>query len=161
MYRIIIILIVAVLVAGAVESAFAQEPPDGPCCPDDESFTVEYILFAPGFLLTGVNLVLVAHNYTRLSSGEPSGRGGGAGILLGSLGTAYGALLVGYAEEDALKFTGMGCAAAGAFSLYYGIKNTRASNRKYDEEHGMVVDPVLINDGSGKLVPGMQVSFSF
>jgi hypothetical protein len=80
---------------------------------------------------------------------------------MGALGTAYGVLLIAYEDEEALRFTGIGCAAAGAVSLYYGVVSTRASNRKYDEEHGMVIDPALIDDGAGRLVPGVQVSWSF
>ncbi len=123
----------------------------------------EIVLLVTGLILVGTNLVLVAHNTARLNADDPSGAGGMGGILFGALGMAYGVLCVGYSDEAELRFTGMGCAAAGAASFYFGVRSTMASNRKYDEaqEQGMVIDPILIDDGTGRLGPGVQVSWSF
>ena len=85
------------------------------------------------------------------------------GILFGALGTVYGVMCIGYSDEPAVRFTGIGCAAAGAASFYFGVRSTMASNRKYDEaeEQGLTFDPVLIDDGAGRLGPGIQVSWLF
>ncbi len=83
------------------------------------------------------------------------------GVLTGVLGTIYGWLCIGYSDDAAVRTMGIMCTAAGAGSLYFGLRNTIASNRKYDEKHGMVIDPVLIDDGTGRLGPGVQVSWKF
>lgn len=154
-------LVAAALLLVVSVDAFAQEP-FGDCICDDRGMSnADYVLFVPGLFLVGANLVLVAHNASRLSADNPSGSGGMGGVLIGTLGTIYGALCIGYSDEAAVEFTGIGCAAMGVVSLYYGVKNIRASNRKYDEEHGMVIDPILIDDGAGRIGPGVQVSWKF
>ena len=160
-----------VLMAAAVAAAlllmgsagvFAQEPMD--CIPTDEGMTnVDYLLFVPGLVLTATNLVLVSYNASKLSSGKPSGLGGGGGILVGALGTVYGALCFGYSDDAAVEFTGIACLVAGVASIIYGVRSVQASNRIYDEAHeqGLTIAPALIGDGSGRLEPGVQVSWSF
>ena len=155
-------LVAAALLLVCTAGVFAQEPMD--CIVEDEGMTnVDYLLFVPGLVLTVTNLVLVSHNASKLSSDEPSGLGGGGGILVGALGTVYGALCIGYSDEAAVEFTGLGCMIAGAASIFYGVRSVQASNRKYDEENkqGMVIDPILIDDGTGRLGPGVQVSWLF
>jgi hypothetical protein len=153
-----IIILAALLVAG-FSGAGAQEPMD--CIPpEDEMAGLDVGFIVAGLALSCGNVALIAHNSSRLKEGDPSGGGGMSGIMFGTLGVLYGAAII-FSDEPAVSYAGAGCAVVGAISFYYGFKSTGASNRKYDEEHGMVIDPVLIDDGTGKLGPGVQVSFTF
>ena len=82
------------------------------------------------------------------------------GVLVGTLGVIYGTAII-FSDEPTVSYVGVGCVAVGALSFYCGVRSTRASNRKYNEEHGIVIDPILIDDGMGRLGPGVQVSWLF
>ncbi|MCK4550095.1 MAG: hypothetical protein KAU49_07985, partial [Candidatus Krumholzibacteria bacterium] len=84
----------ALLLAGSA-GVFAREQ----MVADDGMDNVDYLLFVQGLVLTATNLGLVVYNASRLSGDEPSGLGGGGGILVGFLGTVYGVLCVGYSDE--------------------------------------------------------------
>ena len=152
-------LVLIVLLLVGYSGAGAQEPMD--CISEEEGMEGLDV----GFIVAGValacgNVAIIAHNSSRLSAGDPSGGGGMSGILVGTLGVLYGTAIL-FSDEPAVMYAGAGCAVVGAISFYYGFRSTKASNRKYDEEHGMVIDPILIDDGTGRLGPGVQVSWKF
>ena len=139
--------------------ACAQEPMD--CfCEEEGMAGLDVGFIVAGLVLTGSNIVIAAYNSSRVNADDPSGGGGMGGILVGTLGVIYGTAII-FSDEPTVSYVGIGCVVVGALSFYYGLRSTQASNRKYDEEHGMVIDPILIDDGSGKLEPGVQVSWSF
>ena len=149
----------AVVLLIGFTGACAQEPMD--CfCEEEGMAGLDVGFIVAGLVLTGSNIVITAYNSSRLNAGDPSGGGGMGGILVGTLGVIYGTAII-FSDEPAVSYAGVGCVAVGALSFYYGVRSTRASNRKYDEEHGMVIDPILIDDGTGRLGPGVQVSWSF
>ncbi len=153
-----ILVLIALLLAG-YSGAGAQEPMD--CfCEEEGMAGLDVGFIVAGLALSCGNVAIIAHNSSKLNEGDPSGGGGMSGMLVGTLGVIYGTAII-FSDEPAVSYVGAGCAAVGAISLYYGVRSTRASNRKYDEKHGMVIDPVLIDDGTGRLGPGVQVSWSF
>ena len=162
MMREVILLVVTVSFAVSVPvGAFAQEPMN--CFPEDEGMAgLDIGFIVGGLILTGANLIILANNASNLQADEPSGGMGMGGILAGSLGMIYGTAIL-FSNEPTVSYAGLGCAAVGAVSFYFGFKSTRASNRKYDksQDQGMVIDPILIGDGSGRLGPGIQVSWKF
>ena len=152
------LVLIALLLAG-YSGAGAQEPMD--CfCEEEGMAGLDVGFIVAGVVLACGNVAIIAHNSSRLSAGDPSGSGGMGGIIVGALGAIYGTAVI-FSDEPAVSYVGAGCAVVGAISFYYGFKSTRASNRKYDEEHGMLIDPVLIDDGTGRLGPGVQVSWKF
>ena len=160
--RIALLRVVSIVVMTAVSGGVCAQDQMNCILPNDGMNDDEIVLLVTGLILVGTNLVLVAHNTARLNADDPSGPGGMGGILFGALGMAYGVMCIGSSDEPAVRFTGMGCAAAGAASFYFGVRSAMASNRKYDEaEEGLTFDPVLIDDGSGRLEPGVQVRWSF
>ena len=158
--REVILLVVLVSFAVSVPvGVFAQEPMD--CIPpEDDMAGLDVGFIVAGIALSCGNVAIIAHNASKLKEGDPSGGGGMGGILVGSLGIIYGTAII-FSDEPTVSYAGAGCAVVGAISFYYGFKSTRASNRKYEEEHGLLIDPVLINDGAGNLGPGIQVSWTF
>ena len=152
-------LILAALLVAGFSGAGAQEPMD--CIPpEDDMAGLDVGFIVAGIALSCGNVAIIAYNSSRLSEGDPSGGGGMSGILVGSLGVIYGTAII-FSDEPAVSYAGIGCAAVGALSFYYGLRSTMASNRKYDEEQGVLIDPVLIDDGAGRLGPGVQVSWKF
>lgn len=149
------------VVSMSVEAFAQDDPPPMDCIPEDEGMAgLDIGFIVGGLVLTGANLIFLANNASNLQADEPGGGMGMSGILAGSLGMIYGTAIM-FSEEPTVSYAGAGCAVIGAISFYYGFRSTRASNRKYEEEHGLLIDPVLIDDGTGRLGPGVQVSWKF
>jgi hypothetical protein len=118
-------------------------------------------LVITGALITGVNIAMTAHNISGLRADTPGKLGGVGGMLLGSYGALFGAACF-FVQEPVFFITGLGCTAAGVVTAYYGVKTLKAVQRKFiEEERGVAFSPVLIDDGSGRLEPGVQVSWRF
>lgn len=62
-----------------------------------------------------------------------------------------------------IRITGLACTAVGVFTVYCGVKSLSAVRRKFieEEERGLTLTPILIEDGAGRLGPGVQMSWSF
>ena len=108
------------------------------------------------------SLFLTMYNSSRLEADNPSRGGGAAGLVVGSFTTLGGALALVY-PHPATRVTGAACMAVGAYTAYISVKSLAAMRRKFieEEEHGLTFNPVLIDEGSGRLGPGIQVSWSF
>jgi hypothetical protein len=149
----------AVMISGG---AWAQEPMDCFCCDDDAMAGLDIGFIVAAVAVTAANIALVTYNSSQLDAGTPSGGGGMGGILVGALGTIYGTAII-FSDEPTVTFAGAGCAVVGALSFFYGFSSTRAVNRQHEEDQGrrILVDPILVGDGSGNLGPGLQVSWKF
>jgi len=65
--------------------------------------------------------------------------------------------------EGPIIFACAVCVAVGVITAWCGVKSLTAVRRKHieAEEQGLTFTPVLIEDGAGRLGPGIQVSWSF
>jgi len=135
----------------------------GACAAEDDEM-VEQIkgpAIVGGALFIGVDLALTMHNLSGLRADTPGKLGGAGGMILGSAGAMFGALCL-FVPDPAVFITGLGCTAVGVVTAYYGVKTLKAVQRKsIEEERGVAFRPVLVDDGSGRLGPGVQVSWRF
>jgi len=134
-------------------------------CAAEEDKLIEQVkgpAIVGGALFIGVNLALTMHNLSALRADTPGKLGGASGMLLGSFGALFGTACL-FVPEPSVFITGLGCTAVGVVTAYYGVKTLKAVQRKFieEEERGMTLSPVLIDDGSGRLGPGIQVSWRF
>jgi len=119
-------------------------------------------IIVTGAIWIGASFFLTMYNYSRLDADDPSKFGGIGGLLVGSATALGGAAIIIY-PNTAVQLTGVACMTTGLVSVYYGVKNLAAVHRKFieAEEQGLVFEPILIDDGSGRPGPGLQVSWTF
>jgi hypothetical protein len=108
------------------------------------------------------SLFLTMYNSSRLEADNPSRGGGAAGLVVGSFATLGGAAALAY-PHPAARAAGAACLAVGVYTVYTGVKSLGAVRRKFieEEERTLTLQPILIDDGSGRLGPGLQASWTF
>ena len=155
--RIVPLLVAVSIVITLPGSACRAAPAD-----DDWDFELEVPIVIVGVTYSFFSLMLTMYNNSRLEADDPSKGGGAAGFVVGSFTALFGVAAVIY-PHPAARVTGAACMAAGGYTVYTGVKSLGAVRRKFieEEERGLTLSPILIEDGTGKLSPGMQVSWSF
>ncbi len=83
-------------------------------------------------------------------------------MVVGSF-TALGGVALFLYPHPATHITGAAGFTVGLYTAYVGVKSLKEVRRKYieAEEQGLTFEPILIDDGTGKLGPGVQVSWKF
>jgi hypothetical protein len=149
--RIALLLVVVSIVIAAPGSA---------CADDDWELEGPIVLVCAFY--SGFSLLLTGYNTSRMNADDPSRLGGAGGVVLGSFTVLAGAASVVF-DHPATRISGIACMAVGGYTVYYSVKSLRAVQRKYieAEEQGLVFEPIMIDDGTGKLGPGIQVSWTF
>jgi stage V sporulation protein SpoVS len=68
-----------------------------------------------------------------------------------------------FVEHPAVRVAGAVTAAVGVYTVHTSVKSLGAVRRKFieEEERALTLQPILIDDGSGRLGPGLQVNWSF
>ncbi len=129
---------------------------------DDWDFELEGPIFVFCTVWMCGSLLLTSYNSSRLEADDPSRGGGAAGLVVGTFTTLGGAMAFIY-PHPATRVIGAASMAAGGYTLYSSVKGLKAVQRKYieAEEQGLTFEPILIDDGSGRLGPGLQVSWKF
>jgi hypothetical protein len=110
----------------------------------------------------GITTALAIHNIYGLRSDTPNKYIGIFGTILGGMTVAYGVVLIS-SSEDVYRTVGVGAAAMGATSIYYGVKSLARVRAKYleNKEHGLSIDPVIVGRDRGKADVGIQISLRF
>lgn len=153
--RIILLLVIGSIVITAPGRAGADVGID-----DDWDLEGPLVLIESAYI--GASLMLTMSNNSRLGADEPSRFGGALGLVVGSFTAASGAVLFFY-PHPATYITGAAGFTVGLYTAYVGVKSLKEVRRKYieAEEQGLTFEPILIDDGSGRLGPGVQVSWKF
>ncbi len=155
--RIVMVLVVVSIMVFVPGSARASDLSD-----DDWDRDMEGPIIFAGAVLVGTSLFVTAYNCSRLDEDDPSKIGGVGGLMFGSV-TALGGVAALFSESIAVQTTGVVCVAVGVITAWCGVKSLAAVRREHieAEEQGLTFTPVLIEDGAGRLGPGIQVSWSF
>ena len=156
--RIMILVVVVSMAIALPDSAFTADFAED----TDLLEGFEGPLIMTGVVWAGMSLAVTMYNCSGLDAEDPSKLGGIGGLVLGSVTTVYGAGCL-FFDDTAVKVTGGVCAAVGVFTVYCAVRTLKGVRRKYFErkEWGLTFAPVLMDDGAGRLGPGMQVSWSF
>ena len=128
----------------------------------DDDWDLEGPIIAVCVLYSSASLALTMYNSSRLEADDPSKGGGAAGLVVGSFTTLGGMAAVIY-PHPAARIAGVVTMGVGGYTVYTGVKSLGAVRRKFieEEERGLALDLILIEEGPGRLVPGMQMSWSF
>jgi len=127
-----------------------------------DDMNLEGVIVLTAVVYGSASLFLTMYNSSRLKADNPSRIGGAGGLVVGSV-TAIGGVAVTIYDHPAAQVAGVAMFAIGVYTAYTGVKSLGAVRRKYieAEEQGLTFEPILIDDGAGKLGPGVQVSFKF
>jgi hypothetical protein len=155
--RIALLLVFVLFVVAVPGDAGADVSTD-----DDLDMELEGTLIGIEVVYIGASLLLTTYNSTRLEADDPSKGGGAVGLVVGSFTALSGVALFLY-PHPATLVAGAAGFAVGLYTAYVGLKSLGAVRRKYieAEEQGLTVEPILIDDGAGRLGPGVQVSWKF
>jgi hypothetical protein len=154
------------IVISAVVFSILVALPGDPCraaqSDDELDLRMEGPVAVAGAVWCAGSLAIAMYNRSRMEADDPSKGGGAVGVLVGTFTTVLGGAALFY-EHPVSIATGFVCIGVGGYSVYTGVKSLGAVQRKFleEEERGLTLDPILIEDGSGGLVPGLQVSLEF
>ena len=157
--RIALLLVFVLFVVAVPGDAVADVGTD-----DDWDMELEGTLIGIEVVYIGVSLLLTTYNSSRLEADDPSKGGGAVGLVVGSFTALGGMAAFLYPNpHPATIVTGAAMVAVGSYTAWCGIKSLKEVRRKYieAEEQGLTLSPILIEDGTGKLAPGVQVGWSF